>query len=349
MNRQFWLVLTLGSLTMGLATQAQAKLYKWLDENGEVHYGDKIPPQYVRKGHTELSKHGVNLKKVERAKTREEIELELTTKTAEQKRGEEARRIEAVQRRKDKILLDTFTVERDVKLMRDGRIGALDSNIALTRAYNNQLEKNLEKTQNQVDILEQSQREIPENIIKKIKRTKSQIAANSTYISKLEKDKVLLQNQFETDLRRFRELKGIAISEEQSKLEANKASQLNHAINSYIDETNTPEPKGYFYGAPVFPSVQPGVRSESLSGEELNIETSESIKNIRTFFKYRALDKGCVLQSNTYSCQGTKIRITTPKSRESQYRAENRGVRAAYRFDFEDEFSGTVIQYKYKN
>lgn len=209
MNKQFWLAITLGSLTMGLAMQAQAKLYKWVDEKGEVHYGDKIPPQYSKQQHQELSDRGIQLKAVERKKTQAEKDAEQAAKSEEQQRIDAERKIQAEKSRKDQILLDTFTVERDLLIMRDDRLSAIDSTTSLTKTYNVQLARQLETAQGRIDNLEKTKREVPENLVKKIKNLKDQIEQNTLHIARLKKDKVLLEKQFKDDLVRFRELKGL--------------------------------------------------------------------------------------------------------------------------------------------
>jgi len=35
------------------------KLYKWVDENGQVHYGDKVPPEYANQDRDVLNKRGM--------------------------------------------------------------------------------------------------------------------------------------------------------------------------------------------------------------------------------------------------------------------------------------------------
>ena len=209
MNRQFWLAVTLGSLTMVLATQAQAKLYKWVDDAGEVHYGDKIPPRYSKQQHQELNDRGIQVKAIERKKTQAEKDAEQAAKSEEQERVEAERKMQAEKSRKDQILLDTFTVERDLLIMRDDRLSAIDSTVNLTATYNKQLEKQLETTQQRIDGLEASKREVPENVIKKVKNLKGQLEKNITHIGRLQKDRVLLEKQFKDDLVRFRELKGL--------------------------------------------------------------------------------------------------------------------------------------------
>lgn len=226
MNKQFWLAITLGGLTLGLATQAQAKLYKWVDDSGEVHYGDKIPPKYSRQQHQELNERGIQLKAVERKKTQAEKDAEQAAKSEEQKRIDAERKILAEKSRKDQILLDTFTVERDLLIMRDDRLSAIDSTTNLTATYNRQLEEQLKKTQQRIDNLEKSKREVPENVIKKVKNLKGQLEQNISHISRLKKDRILLEKQFKDDLARFRELKGLPPLPEESETTAPEAAEV---------------------------------------------------------------------------------------------------------------------------
>jgi len=48
-----------GLLVAGLASAAQ--VYRWVDENGEVHYSESLPPDYRDKGHDVLSEQGLLL------------------------------------------------------------------------------------------------------------------------------------------------------------------------------------------------------------------------------------------------------------------------------------------------
>ncbi|MCB1629640.1 MAG: DUF4124 domain-containing protein, partial [Xanthomonadales bacterium] len=50
-----------------------AKLYKWVDENGNVHYSDQVPPSQAKQARSELNEQGVAVKQVDRALTAEEL------------------------------------------------------------------------------------------------------------------------------------------------------------------------------------------------------------------------------------------------------------------------------------
>jgi len=54
------------------APVARATLYKWVDDQGVVHYTDKMPPEAINKGNTELNKQGITIKKTEPALTPEQ-------------------------------------------------------------------------------------------------------------------------------------------------------------------------------------------------------------------------------------------------------------------------------------
>ena len=46
-------------LLVGIVGTAQAKLYRWVDEDGKVHYSDKVPPQAIQGEHTRLNERGI--------------------------------------------------------------------------------------------------------------------------------------------------------------------------------------------------------------------------------------------------------------------------------------------------
>lgn len=56
-----------------LTTHAHAGLNKWVDEKGQVHYGDRVPAKYLTKEHSLLSEQGVTLRTSEAHKTEEEL------------------------------------------------------------------------------------------------------------------------------------------------------------------------------------------------------------------------------------------------------------------------------------
>lgn len=205
------LALALSSAFMLPTTQA-GKLYKWVDENGQIRYGDRIPPQYARKSNETLNKQGVTVDQKEAAKTPEQI--------AAEQRLEEARiaaeRLQQEQDRKDQILLDTFTNEDEMVMTRDGKIEAVEANIRVTNGRTEKLKLRLSELKSRAANIERSGKPVPEKLNADIKETRHQIAQNFTYVRKRQGDQRLIREQFEADIARFRELQAEKFKLEQA-------------------------------------------------------------------------------------------------------------------------------------
>jgi len=70
------------------SSQVAPNLFKWTDENGKVHYGDHVPPEYATQERKVLNEQGVEMKTLEAAKTPEQIaeEERLAAERKEQER-----------------------------------------------------------------------------------------------------------------------------------------------------------------------------------------------------------------------------------------------------------------------
>lgn len=109
-----WLLLVL----VLLAGDAQAATYRWVDDQGRVHYGDTLPAQAPRKGSTELSKQGNVVRHREGWMTPEERRANDALQ-AQKTRDEREAQDRA---RRDRALLATYTSEAEIDLMRDRNV-----------------------------------------------------------------------------------------------------------------------------------------------------------------------------------------------------------------------------------
>ena len=184
-----------------------AEIFKWTDEKGRVHYGDQLPEEQVEKGHNELTKSGVTAKSVDRNKTAQERAREDEQKSKLEQ--EKATRLEKEREQavRDRALLETYFNETDLIRMRDQRIATIEGTIKLTQA-------NLESIQSQVKLLEQEVSTHPENseVRKKselkLGQAKSQEASFAKFITIKRDEQSEIRRQFDSDLTRFRELRG---------------------------------------------------------------------------------------------------------------------------------------------
>ena len=119
-------------ILFGLASTANAGgFYKWVDENGEVRYTDRMPQSAASKQSQTLNDQGVVISTKEAAKTAEEqAAFEKIESERKAKLDREKGQIEE-QRKKDRALLLTFSSERELERAKEERMEVLDSVIRL--------------------------------------------------------------------------------------------------------------------------------------------------------------------------------------------------------------------------
>lgn len=209
------------SLCLLASTYAQAGLNKWVDKKGQVHYGDRVPSEYINKEHSLLNEQGVTIRTTEKQKTDSELNNE------EKQRAQEVQqsRIRLIASRqkalRDRVLLDTFTSEKDLSLARDARIDAIDSQISLAHTLIEHDEIKLKKSQQRISQIEKSQREVPLNLYKDVTAVSRSIENNYAYIEDKSNERAEIVATFKTDLKRFREL-----MKEKRKKQSIKSNQL---------------------------------------------------------------------------------------------------------------------------
>jgi hypothetical protein len=196
-------------LLSALSPISQGRLFRWVDENGNVHYSDSIPPDQMKAGHTELSEKGVRIKSVPRAKTPEELrkEQELDRLRAEQKKLLEE------QRSADQMLLRTFRSEDDILMARDGKITAIDVMIGITKNTILRRQERLVKLLAQAADLERVGKPVPPQHRDSIAHLEHAIRDSYVTILEREKQKSTIRTESERDLARFRQLKNLPQSE----------------------------------------------------------------------------------------------------------------------------------------
>lgn len=194
--------LLLSLALIALAVSAQAAFKKWVDENGVVHYGTSIPPEYAQKGHTQINERGIEIGHVERAKTRDEVARE---RELERLRAEQLK-LEQEQRARDRVLLQLFRTEDDLLMVRDGKLQQVDAQIGLKQKQLDRLKQRLTKLQAQAASIERSGRKLNKKQQENLDATKTQIESGYSYILDKEADKLRISQHYGRDLERFQQL-----------------------------------------------------------------------------------------------------------------------------------------------
>jgi len=207
-------------LFLALAQPASARLYKWVDEQGNIHYSDKLPPTAVKNPYSKLDERGLVIEKKERAKTPEELARE---KALKKLREQQKRQLEE-QKARDKVLLNTFRSEDDIILARDGKLATYDAQIRIAYTNIERLKAWLETQKKKAAALERKGQRVPQKLLSEIENTRKQIKANYESILRQEKDKELIRKKYAADLARFRELKALKSANRGNRKEEKRSS-----------------------------------------------------------------------------------------------------------------------------
>ncbi|MBL1142152.1 MAG: hypothetical protein HND53_09005 [Proteobacteria bacterium] len=199
----FIIILTLSGLTLSGSVQARMKC--WTNNEGVKECGNAVPPEYAQKGHEELGKSGVVREETERAKTDKELD--------EQKRLDaikaEEERIAAEQKKKDDVLLQTFSSVEDIERARDERLTSLDAAIKLTQARNEKIEYDLDKRIQNAAAAERAGKAPSESLLDAIESLKRQLKNNDSFIEAKRAEQEVIKEAHAKDIAHFKKLKGI--------------------------------------------------------------------------------------------------------------------------------------------
>ncbi len=193
-------------LTPLFTANLHAAAKKWVDEYGQVHYGDRIPSKYLTKEHSTISDQGIVIETTAKSKTDDELAAE--AKKHKQKAAEERQKL--IQARKkalrDRVLTDTFTTENDLILARDARVEAVDSQISLAETLIKNDEQKLADVKQRIKSIKDSGREAPENLHKEVVSVSKQLENNYAFIEDRNNERKAIIESFNADIKRFREL-----------------------------------------------------------------------------------------------------------------------------------------------
>lgn len=127
------------------STAVYSGLYRWVDEHGKVHYGDRIPPAYAQNGHVKLHKSGLMKEKVESAAARKE-RIEKAARDIEiQKKLKEEQHEADLQEMRDTQLRSMFSSLEELEMVYQSKLEMADGGIAILQARHKKLSESLEK------------------------------------------------------------------------------------------------------------------------------------------------------------------------------------------------------------
>jgi len=194
-------------LSLPLAASAdEGRVFKWVDAEGQVHFGDSIPVEYSELPKEVLNEHGVAIDNLAGKKTLEELareQLEHEQMLAREK-----------QKRADSALLATYMTVEEILMHRDRRVELFQAQSRVTELYLNNLARRMEvlraETANSKPYSEDPDAPmIPDALANELRKTKDTIDRHERNLRKFQSDEQRIISRFAGDISRFKTLKGI--------------------------------------------------------------------------------------------------------------------------------------------
>jgi len=178
-------------------------LYKWVDEQGITHYGDHIPPEYASQEQHIINSQGVEISRLD------------AQKSADQMAAEEQKRIEAQQsQNRDRNLLNTYASVQEIERLRDQRVTLLSDQIKVTSQFLEVLNGRLNKLRTAGMHFKPYNNDtaapsMPDQVAEDLVRVGNDIHTHEQNLHEKRSEEATMRKQFDSDIQRFKELKGI--------------------------------------------------------------------------------------------------------------------------------------------
>jgi hypothetical protein len=188
------------------AAQNTPKLYRWVDGEGIVHYGDSIPAEYSEVERQVVNEHGITVDVMHAKKTEEEI--------AEDLRLEQLARDREMQRRADQALLATYLSVDEILMHRDRRVELFQAQARVTELYLRNLQRRMEALQAEASAFRPYSDDpdapmISPDLASDLSTTKETIERHAQNLERFHHDEQNIVARFDGDINRFKTLKGL--------------------------------------------------------------------------------------------------------------------------------------------
>jgi hypothetical protein len=202
-------ILCLAALTATSPFAARAaqpsghKMYKWVDDQGVTHYGDHIPPEYASQEQHVINSQGIETEHIE------------AQKSADQIAAEDQKKLDAEQRAaRDRNLLNTYAAVSEIERLRDQRLDLVSDQIKVTGQFLEVLNGRLKKLRaNSMHFKPyNSDPKAPpmsDQIAEDLVRVGIDIRTQEENLREKRNEEMSMTKQFDSDIARFRELRGI--------------------------------------------------------------------------------------------------------------------------------------------
>jgi len=198
------LVVFLLVLCFSSSLQAGRTVYKWRDENGQIHYSSILPPEYSDQGHEKLNPQAIVVDRIAAPKTKEQLVAE------EMVRQRELERLAAEEEKNllDRKLLATFNSEDDILRALEELVNFYQAEISLTKQTRRTEIVRLAGQVRRAAALQRADNTIDEKLTRSITEMRASVATYDRKLIDINRKMVTARESFDEDLKRYRDLAG---------------------------------------------------------------------------------------------------------------------------------------------
>ncbi len=200
-----FLLLVMLPISVSAAGKNQT-MYRWVDTNGLVHYGDSVPAEYAELERQIVNDHGITVDVLRAKLTAEEI--------AEEKRQDQLRLQRKLELRQDQALLATYLTVDEILMHRDRRIELFEAQARVTELYLRNLERRMSTLKEEASGFQPYSEDpdaemISADLAGDIATTKKAIIRHEANLQRFQTDQQGIVARFDGDINRFKKLKGL--------------------------------------------------------------------------------------------------------------------------------------------
>jgi hypothetical protein len=199
------LVAFIGWVPVALAaTTGNTVTYKWTDDQGIVHYGDSVPPQYAQKERSVLNARGVEVRKLDAQKSPEQLAAEARVQ------GDTVK-----QKQHDAFLMNTYASVKDIEALRDLRLDQLHGQRVAAELYVDSLHARLSALQDRAKSFKPysprpAAHKMPDDVAEDLVHTLNELRTQHNALVAKTEEETTTKAQFQADIERYEELRSPA-------------------------------------------------------------------------------------------------------------------------------------------
>ena len=188
--------LALGSLPAGAAG-----MYKWTDDQGNIHYSDQLPADAVNRGGVMMDKQGRQIKKMDATLTPAQIKA----KEAEDERQRlNAKALEEKSRR-DTALMHSYTSEEEIDFARNRALQAVENQLKSAAGFVVELTRRQQALKKEK--LDYGAKPVPATLDSELSGVDEELTRQDKVLAQRRAEIAAIHAKYESDKLRWREIR----------------------------------------------------------------------------------------------------------------------------------------------